>query len=164
MQDVETMARLRDAAFHDASFSVNGIFSPGDIARAFGADFFDHDACRNWILHQLHHNVPRCPGCRAEVLLKSQPRFWAGDRVKCNCGKFFTALTGTFLSGCQLDFREVILLAILLSLGVSDKTIAEFLNMSPAGIRLWRQKFDALETIRSRGGSNFTPSRSDIPA
>ena len=81
---------------------------------------------------------------------KSQPRFWAGERVKCCCGKFFTALTGTILSGCQLDFREVILLAVLLFLGVPDKVIAGFLRMSTAGVRLWRQKFESIEIIRSK--------------
>lgn len=71
------------------------------------------------------------------------------ERIKCcHCEKFFTALTGTFLSGCQLDFREVILLAVLLSPDITDKTIADILKMSSANVRIWRNKFEAMGKLK----------------
>jgi transposase-like protein len=76
--------------------------------------------------------------------------FWENKRIKCDrCGKYFTALTNTFLSGCHFDFREIVLLAFLLALGVSDNQIATTLKISDESVRLWRLKFKELEKIKA---------------
>jgi transposase-like protein len=81
---------------------------------------------------------------------KSLQRFWMSERCKCfQCDKFFTALTGTFLSGCQLDYREVILLAVFLSSGRSDKNIAELLDMSVDNAKIWRKKFKVMGELKN---------------
>ena len=56
---------------------------------------------------------------------------------------------GTFLSDCQLDYYEVILLAILLSPDMSDKTIADILDMSAANVRIWRNKFEVMGKLNN---------------
>lgn len=127
-----------------------GIFTLSEIAQEFNADFLDPDTCRHWILTKLHPTGAFCPKCNEPLLPKHLNRFWSGERVKChNCQKFFTALTDTFLSGMQFNFSEIVLLAMLLSLGISDKSIAEFLKISPANVWIWRQKFQAMDRTRS---------------
>jgi transposase-like protein len=83
--------------------------------------------------------------------------FWDCKRIKCGgCGKYFTALTDTFLSGSHMSFREIILLAFLLGLNVADKQIAAVMKMSQENIRLWRHRFEALARAKkiSSGENN----------
>jgi transposase-like protein len=145
MQDVENTAITTDmtaATEQGAKMFRTGVLSaPVSI-------FFDEEACREWVLKRLHQDGPRCPGCGDAVPEKFLPRFYEAERLKCGvCGKFFTGLTGTFLSGCQLTFAEVVALAILLSPELTDKKIADVLGMSSANIRIWRLKFDAMDKL-----------------
>ena len=127
-----------------------GIFDISDVVRDLCIDFINESTCREWILKKLHPAGAYCPGCGVAIPEKSLQRFWMSERVKCcQCEKFFTALTGTFLSGCQLDFREVVLLAILLSPVMPDKTIADILKMSAANVRIWRNKFEAMGKLNN---------------
>jgi hypothetical protein len=122
------------------AIKVPGRFTPGAVLAMFGADFLVESFCRMWILGKLHPAGADCPGCGKDILLRT---FWDGGRVKCDgCGKYFTALTGTFLSGCHLSFREIVLLALLLALEVPDKQIAAVIKMSAENVRLWRLKFN----------------------
>ena len=126
-----------------------GVFDTSDVVSSLCVDFINESSCRDWVLKRLHPNGACCPGCGVALPEKSLQRFWMADRVKCcQCDKFFTALTGTFLSGCQLDFREVILLAILLSPDITDKIIADVLKMSPANVRIWRAKFEMMGKLK----------------
>lgn len=122
-----------------------GVFVPADVLVDFDADFLVENICRYWVLKRLHPAQLVCPGCGFNIpdnLLRS---FWDNKRIKCGvCGKYFTALTDTFLSGCHFDFREIILLAILLSLEVPDKQIATTLKISAENVRLWRHRYEKL--------------------
>ena len=140
MQNSETTAIVKKG----------NIFDINDVLHDFQANFLNEVVCREWVLKRLHPVGAYCPGCGVAIPEKSLQRFWMSERVKCcQCNKFFTALTGTFLSGCQLDYREVILLAILLSPDMSDKNIAEILNMSAANIRIWRKKFKVTGELKN---------------
>lgn len=132
------------------------VFIPADVARAFRADFLDESVCRAWILTALHGEGPiQCPACRAEMEGVALQRFWEGKRVCCRrCGKFFTALTGTFLAGCHMSYAEVMLLAGFLSFGIQSRDIAKILNVSPETVRQWGKKFHALGKIRRVEGGN----------
>jgi len=133
-----------------AIINNSNIFDINDVLYDFRANFLNEIACREWVLKRLHPAGAYCPACGVAVPEKSLQRFWMSERVKCcHCEKFFTALTGTFLSGCQLDYREVILLAVLLSPDMTDKTIAEILDMSAANVRIWRNKFEALGKLKN---------------
>ncbi len=127
------------------------VFVPHDVAASFRAGFLDEDACRAWILGTIHGRGPvRCPECRGEMEGKALQRFWEGKRVCCRrCGKFFTALTGSFLAGCHMTYGEVLLLAVFLHFGISPREIAGILKISPETVRLWDIKFRALDKMRA---------------
>ncbi len=130
----------------DAPGRCERAFMPADVLREFRAEILDEPWCRLWILKRLHGDLPRCPGCAVSIPEKSLQRFWMGARVRCDaCGKFFTALTDTFLSGCHLSFQEVVMLAFMLSIEVPDKRIAELIEISAEAVRIWRHKFEAIE-------------------
>ncbi len=126
------------------------VFVPIDVAASFQAGFLDEDVSRTWILEAIHGRGPvLCPECRCEIEGKALQRFWEGKRVCCRqCGKFFTALTGSFLAGCHMTYSEVLLLAVFLHFGISPREIAGILRISPETVRLWDIKFRALGKMR----------------
>jgi transposase-like protein len=126
-------------------------FTPGDVGRQLWAGFLDEDFCRQWILTAIHGDGEiTCPGCQAPLTNIALCRFWDGRRICCRaCGKYFTALTKTFLAGCHMDFREVILLAIFLHFGIPAREIARILKISSETVRLWEIKFQAVGRIRT---------------
>lgn len=126
------------------------MFTPGDVVRALGAWFLDGGVCRRWILGTIHGGGPvACPECHRALTDLAAQRFREGRRIHCRaCGKFFTARTGTFLDGCHMDFREVILLAVFLHFKIHPREIARILKISPETVRLWEIKFNALERIK----------------
>ncbi len=121
-----------------------GLFSIAEVLAVFSAEFMGEHVCRLWVLSKLHRDhQPCCPGCGEPVAAHLLHSFWNNGRVRCSkCRKYFTALTGTFLSGCHLGFREVMLLALLLALDVPDKQIASTIKMSAENVRLWRLKLN----------------------
>lgn len=128
-----------------------GAFVPHDVLRVFNAEFLVDDHCRAWVIGRLHGDQegmigvehPCCPGCGTPIADRTLQSFRECKRVRCDsCGKYFTALTDTFLSGCHFDFREIVLLALLLALGVQDKQIADILKISIESVRLWKLKFN----------------------
>lgn len=141
------------AIIEDTTKNALGVnfFLPADVAKAFGAGYLDNDICRYWIVRQLHPEThPTCPSCRIEISDRALPRFLEGGRIYCNsCGKFFTALTGTVLSGCHLTFSGIFLLALFLGLGLRNDLIAEKLSLSSETVRLWQKKFQTLEQLRT---------------
>ena len=112
-------------------------------AAAFGPRFLDPDACRQWVIETLHPNGARCPECKTPVNDGQLPAFWKGGRLQCAaCQKWFTALTQTVVSGCHADFRSFFLIAVLIGLGIDNKTIAEKCGITPETVRMWRKKFN----------------------
>jgi len=126
------------------------IFVPADLGRDFGASFLDEAKCRNWIITMIYGDgAASCPECRAELEGKALLRFWEGRRICCrSCGKYFTALTGTFLAGCHLTFTEVVLLAVFLYFSIPPREVARILRISQETVRLWEIKFQALQKLR----------------
>ena len=140
MQDAETMTKL----------TITHFFTPDDVRWDFSADFLNETACRLWILKRLHPEGPHCPACTISVHNKFEQRFWMCARLRCRCGKYYTALTGTFLSGSQFSFAEIILLAMFFSLHISDREIADILDISAENVRLWRHKFEGNKILSRR--------------
>jgi len=133
----------------DESEKLYGMFTPADVFSAFDADFLDDEKCRQWIIDKLHPGNKKCPECGEEILKSLLQSFWEGKRIRCwHCGKYFTALTGTFLSGCHFDFREIFLLADRLAMGEPDKQIAMKVKASAESVRLWRLRFRVLEKVK----------------
>jgi len=131
------------------------VFGPIDVGRSRIAKFLDDGSCREWVLSRLHPDGPRCPGCGESITSYPSLRsFRMGARVRCcRCGKYFTALTGTFLSGCHLSFPQVVLMAILIDAGADDARIARLMEVSTEGVRGWRLRFQhaAKPSISSQG-------------
>lgn len=132
-------------------------FLPADAGRIFNANFLDESACRGWILEYIHgaqdgsegQKTIFCPGCQAILEGKALQRFWTGKRICCRkCGKFFTALTGTFLAGCHMKYREILLFALFLNFKIPPREIARILRISTETIRLWEIKFNALGRLQ----------------
>jgi transposase-like protein len=123
--------------------SIGLRFTAVEAMEVFSAEFLSEHLCRMWILNKIHGaEPPRCPGCGEPVAHHLLRSFWENRRVRCGkCRKMFTALTGTFLSGCHMDFCSVYLLAVLLALGLPDKNIGRIVKMSSENVRLWRLKF-----------------------
>lgn len=130
--------------------TITRTFIPEDVAGIFDADFLDEDICREWILGEIYQDDEiACPRCRKPIKEMALQRFWEGRRICCReCGKFFSALTGTFLSGVHAKFREIILMAILLHFNVKPAEIARMIHVHPETIRLWILRFDAHRKIK----------------
>lgn len=131
-------------------------FTTRQAAAAFTSDFLDKEACRAWILKRLHQDA-RCPDCRAAVEgAASKQNFWAGARCICrHCGRKFMAVSGTFLQGSQLHFRQVFMLAVLINLqnsGLDIKRIASIIGISPDTVRIWIKKFGGFEEDKVEDG------------
>ena len=126
----------------DDSRPRSGVFTPSDALEVFNANFLDYEFSRIWVLKRLHPDGAHCPGCAAPIPDHKLQRFWSNGRLACRkCGKYFSALTGTFIAGCQIDFRNLVLMAVFLALGVHDSKIATITGMSAENVRLWRRKF-----------------------
>lgn len=143
------MEHTENTAINDKRH-LGGVFVPRDVLKAFDVNVLNNETCKMWITERLHHNEAHCPGCGAPLPGRLAHSFWDCKRIKCGkCGKYFTALTGTFLSGCHFSFREIFLLSFLLALGVPDKQIAATLKISAENVRLWRLKFKELERSKN---------------
>lgn len=136
------------------------VFIPRDVGKVFSAGFLDEMFCRDWILAEIHGRGERyCPECHTPLTEIALQRFGDGKRICCRtCGKFFTALTGTFLAGCHMSFSEVILFAVFLYLRIPAREIARILHISPETVRLWEIKFNTLERMKGMTESGRTNS------
>lgn len=125
---------------------VCGGFGVSDALAVFDAGFLDVRKCRDWVLKRLHPEGFHCPECGEAITDHTTIlNLEAFNRKHCKCGKWFTALTGTFLHGAQLEPEQVFLLAVLSGLGVDKKEIARILDIHPDSVRLWQGKFRAFE-------------------
>jgi transposase-like protein len=131
------------------------VFGPKDILQEIIAVFLDETYCRQWVLKKLHPGEPICPNCGIPISDETRlQRFWSGSRLNCRrCRMFFTALTGTFLAGSHFDFRETILISILLGFEIDNWKIAEVLDVTQETVRLWKKRFEAIERGRQLHGN-----------
>lgn len=122
-------------------------FTPAEAAHAFDPEFLDLDACRGWILNRIHKNGAFCPGCGSSIQDEQRLiRFWSGKRLSCpSCGKKFTSLTGTFLSGSHMEFRALFLMFLSFGQGASTADMASRIGCDPATIRNWRKKIKGVK-------------------
>ncbi len=114
----------------------------GSLAGVFGVRLLDPDECRKAVAEWLHPEGARCPGCGESIREEDKAhRFAAGERVVCSgCGKRFSFLTGTCLSGSHLDARALVLLAFLAAEGFKVGRMAEILNLDRSTVRAWKEK------------------------
>lgn len=132
-----------------AEFQGKGVFTPIDAVTFFGMDLIKFDDCARWLVTRLHPDGVKCPGCSAEVTNSSRlERFRQMEQIRCpECGKKFTAKTGTILNETKLEAREIYLLAVLIYLEVSPAHIATILRVHTDTVRNWQMKFQALAEV-----------------
>jgi transposase-like protein len=133
---------MNDATLEQASIKS---FLPADSLKAFNDTVLSEDACRRWFLGKLHPDGINCPRCKKEITSGTTVKnFWSMKRCLCNhCGKRFLATDGTILHKSRLSMTQVFALAILLALGIDNKSIAGIIGIHPDSVRLWRMRFDA---------------------
>jgi transposase-like protein len=122
------------------------VFTIADVAEVMSPDMLDEEKCRRWILQKLHPDGPFCPRCGAPIdgdrVLSS---WWSLRRVCCkNCGRYFTAATGTMVNGINISFRQVFLMAWCFYLGLKISQVAELCQLHADTAKLWRIKFKCL--------------------
>jgi transposase-like protein len=118
----------------------------GGLARVFGPELLDPDACRKVVFENLHPAGGKCPSCGQGIGegVKAE-RFMMGARVVCpSCGKRFSAVTGTILAGSHLDPRAVVLLIFMLAEGIRVGRISEILNLDRSTVRTWKEKITGM--------------------
>jgi transposase-like protein len=118
-------------------------FSPNDVLASFMESIMDEERCRAWLIRRLHGADWSCPGCSRPVNSNLLARYFDGGRIKCSaCGTFFTALSGTFLSGVHFNCRQIIVMYFMMSQGIFDKQISETVGINIESVRLWRKKLN----------------------
>ena len=121
---------------------------PLSVRQRFCADFLDEAACTDLIIEILHGQAPVCPSCRHEVAGPRLQAYRQGRRIRCDsCGKFFSVLSDTCFSGTHMNFREIVLLILLVSLNLPDRTVAALTRQNQETVRLWRKKLSVLDKI-----------------
>ena len=127
---------------------VAGSF-PEAAAAAFHAGLLCRDECLELVAGRLHQEGPACPECGASIESAAARKRWQRfERLQCSdCGKWFTAATGTWLAGAKLDPRQVFLLAALLELGIDPDLVARVVGASLVTVRYWRDKFRILSEV-----------------
>ncbi|MCX5841134.1 MAG: hypothetical protein NTY16_06735 [Deltaproteobacteria bacterium] len=124
------------------------LFDIEGLLREFNFHYFSEDFCRKRVLETLHPDAARCPQCKNQVAADQLRRFWECKRLKCaSCGKFFTALTGTVLSGCHLTFSQLLFLAVFLERDMPLNEIAERVEINVESVRLWKHRIQALKEL-----------------
>lgn len=110
-------------------------------------EFFNEAICRMWLIKNLHPDGAKCPACKTEITEAVQlARFNSGKRLHCKqCGKWYSAFSGTLFQECQLDERRIYILALLTELNLHKNEIARVLNINPATVRIWQAKFRAAQ-------------------
>lgn len=126
-----------------------GVFTPVDAAAFFGMDLIKFDDCSRWLVTRLHPDGCFCPGCSVEITGSSRlERFRQMEQIRCTeCGKKFTAKTGTILNETKLEAREIYLLACMIKWKVSPNEIADTLKVHVDTVRNWQSKFQALAEV-----------------
>lgn len=132
-----------------ADLEGNGGFTPATAGAFFGMDLIKFEECAQWLVARLHPSGIICPGCSVEITdNKRRERFRSLEQIRCpECGKKFTAATGTILNESKLEAREIYLLAVMIWLEVPAKRIAEVLRVHPDTVRNWQMKFQALAEV-----------------
>ncbi|WP_320055602.1 hypothetical protein [Desulfuromonas thiophila] len=116
--------------------------------QAFSADCLRRSVCLEWLAAQLHPCGARCPECGIAIAGRQLQRWKSFDRLQCPaCGKFFTVITGTWMSGAKIGPKQVFVLAVLIKMGVAVPVIASAIGVSEVTVRYWADKFKTLEKL-----------------
>lgn len=114
----------------------------GNIFKVFTPAFLDEDYCRKWVIDRLHPGGILCPECGKPLREQRQEAIHRGDKTACyECGKQFTALTGSVFSGYRSDYRTIFFTLFLIGAGFSTNEIMVKTGISRTSISRYRKIF-----------------------
>jgi transposase-like protein len=134
-----------------------------EVMGEFSIELMEETACRDFFLRKLHPMGVFCPECKSEVissrLLES---FWNMQRIHCrDCGRSFSAVTGTVLNGIGIEWRALYMLLFLVGCGVRTNQISRPLGISNGAAYLWankaKEKAPVSEDPVNQGGLDLEP-------
>ena len=112
-----------------------------DIFEAMEPEFFSEPECIKKILKLFYRGVPVCPRCAALLPENNAFKFWKNEQSYCPaCGSKFAPASGTILKSCKLEFRQVVLVSILLAMGKKSGEIARRSKIDVHTVAKWRKK------------------------
>lgn len=122
-------------------------FSFQDVARAASWRWLDEELCRRWVLEQIYPDDPCCPVCGVAVREgKALASWWQLRRVRCHsCKHYYRATKGTILQHCNLDLRQVIMLAWAFSWDFNNAGAANLAETDKKTAKLWRLRLAELK-------------------
>lgn len=107
-------------------------------------DLLDEEASYENLLRLLHPEGLHCPNGPA-LPTGQKPHEWKRAPVvnyRCRqCGKVYTAFTGTVLSGTHYDCRTIVLLLRGVTQGKSSQLLADELEIDYSTVLKWRHRF-----------------------
>ncbi|HAM42123.1 MAG TPA: hypothetical protein DCP69_12550 [Candidatus Omnitrophica bacterium] len=127
-----------------------GRFTPADVGAEIHYELLKFKEISRWLVSRLHPSGFRCPRCQADLGgVEARREKWESlEQVRCcECGKKFSAATGTLLEGSKLEPREIFLMADYIDLEVPPRRIAERLKIDVGTVRSWQSKFKALAEV-----------------
>ena len=141
MEIVRERARLGQAASQVEQPAI----SPSAVLDAFNPAWLDADQVRDWLLRRLHPQGPVCPDCGCPPASKAKlAAFYAGRRLQCSqCGRFYSATSGTLLEGAKITPAQLALLALCQALNLPITTTAGLCGVNANTIRFWRARLGA---------------------
>ncbi|MBI4800326.1 MAG: hypothetical protein HY794_16665 [Desulfarculus sp.] len=111
------------------------------VAQAFRPELLDAPASRALLVELLHPGEPACPSCKTPVPERRRAGFLAWGRVTCpGCGRTYGPTSGTVMAGCNLDPRQVLLIALGLAMGLDNGALAGLAHVSSETARIWRAR------------------------
>jgi transposase-like protein len=112
------------------------------IFKVFTPAFLDEDYCRKWVIDRLHPDGIFCPECGSPLREQRQDAIRRGGKTACyECGKQFTALTGSVFSGYRSDYRTIFFTLFLIGAGFPTNEIMVKTGISRTSICRYRKIF-----------------------
>lgn len=121
---------------------INNELLANSIFKIFTPAFLDEAYCRKWILERVHPDGLFCPECKKPLREQRQEAIWKGGKTACfECGKQFTALTGSIFSGYRSDYRTIFFTLFLIGAGFSTNDIMVKTGISRTSIIRYKKIF-----------------------
>ncbi len=106
-------------------------------------DLIDDSKLTEWFFQFFYDGQACCFRCGAELSERSRRSFLDGRVGSCRaCGKQNRFFGGTILAGIKTNATSFLLVAALLSVGVSSRDIANGTNLPLSTVRMWQKKLN----------------------
>lgn len=113
-----------------------------NIFKVFTPAFLDETYCRGWVIDRLHPGGLHCPACGKPLKEQRLDTIRKGGKTTCHeCGKQFTALTGSVFSGYRSDYRTIFFILFMIGAGFSTNDIMVKTGISRTTVLRYRKLF-----------------------